>query len=100
MTPWEDTFDIDNGSVRYFGDNKHERDPSKSKGNAALLRQLALHTAQDASQRARAAPVLFFRRAAVGGRVKGNVRFMGLGVVSKAERVTEFDRSRGLYFTN
>lgn len=100
MTPWEDVYDIDNGAVRYFGDNKDEKDPSKAPGNIALLRQLALHTAQDAVQRARAAPILFFRRVTVDRRIKGNVMFLGVGVLQRAERVTEFDRSREIYFTN
>lgn len=100
MTPWEDVYDIDNGAVRYFGDNKDEKDPSKAPGNTALLRQLALHTAQDRDQRARAAPILFFRRVTIDGRIKGNVMFLGVGLLQRAERVTEFDRAREIYFTN
>jgi hypothetical protein len=36
QTPWQDIFDVDNGLIRYFGDNKRpDRDPATSLGNGA-----------------------------------------------------------------
>src|SRR5688572_7082161 len=37
-TPWHDIFDVDNGYIKYFGDNKVPgQDPSKAPGNKVLL---------------------------------------------------------------
>jgi len=45
-------------------------------------------------------PFVFFQRVAHAGRSKGNVRFQGFGIVARAERVTQYDRYRGVYFSN
>ncbi len=38
-TPWQDEFDVDNGYIKYYGDNKSIADPSKAPGNAYILEQ-------------------------------------------------------------
>lgn len=100
-TPWQDFFDPDNGHIHYFGDNKtHGTDPTLKKGNKALLQQFELHNSPDPEIRANSSPVLFFRRVAIAGRIKGNVQFQGFGIVSGAQRITQCDRKTGDYFTN
>ncbi len=100
-TPWQDFFDPDRGHIRYFGDNKPGgKDPARAKGNQALLRQFALHTSSNEADRAKACPIIFFRRVEVAGRAKGNVQFQGFGVITKVERVTQYHRRTDSPFTN
>lgn len=98
-TPWQDIFDVDNGTVRYFGDNKSSSAASLAPGNKLLLEQFRLHTSPDPEERKRAVPILFFEREAFEGRIKGNVRFQGLGVIQRIELVTQYQEKIG-YFTN
>lgn len=73
-TPWQDFFDVDNGHIRYFGDNKETgSDPALAPGNKVLLEQHGMHNAPEFEVRLYAAPVVFFRRVREGGRTKGNV---------------------------
>jgi hypothetical protein len=100
-TPWDDAFDQDSGFVRYFGDNRDPgADPSKSRGNALLLAQFAIHRSHDVTIRGCAAPLFLFRRVTVDGRQKGNVMFAGLAVIERAELVTQYDQARKQTFTN
>ena len=98
-TPWQDVFDVDNGAIRYFGDNKASASAHLAPGNQILLDQFKIHTSPDPVERSRAVPILFFEREEVEGRKKGNVRFQGLGILQKVELVTQFQKSIG-YFTN
>ena len=98
-TPWQDVFDVDNGSIRYFGDNKSSVAASLAPGNKLLRDQFQFHTSPDPSERAKAIPVLFFERGEVDGRKYGNVRFQGLGIIQRVELVTQFQKDIG-YFTN
>jgi hypothetical protein len=98
-TPWQDVFDVDNGLIRYFGDNKSASAAELSPGNKVLLEQFRLHTSPNPSDRSLAAPVIFFQREEVEGRKKGNVRFQGVGVLQKVELITQFQKDIG-YFTN
>jgi hypothetical protein len=98
-TPWQDVFDVDNGAIRYFGDNKASASAHLAPGNQILLDQFKIHTSPDPVERSRAVPILFFEREEVEGRKKGNVRFQGLGILQKIELVTQFQKSIG-YFTN
>lgn len=101
QTPWHDTFDADNGHIRYFGDAKTPgQDPAHTPGNKALLKAHAVRTAIDPSARRQAAPVLFFRRTSVNGVTKGFVTFQGFGIVERAERITQFDQRQTLSFSN
>ncbi len=100
-TPWEDFFDPDLGRVHYFGDNKTPgNDPSFSSGNKALLEQFELHTSPEAEKRMLACPIIYFKRIPFIGRAKGNVQFQGFGIISRAERVTQWDRKNERPFTN
>lgn len=99
ITPWQDVFDVDNGHVRYFGDNRTPgKDPSSSLGNSRLLSQWRLHTGPTQEDRARAAPIVLFRRVTRLGRPKGFVQFEGVALLRRAELVTQTGADG--YFTN
>lgn len=98
-TPWQDLFDVDNGVIRYFGDNKSASAASLAPGNRLLLEQFRYHTSPDPVERLKAVPILFFEREEFEGRVKGNVRFQGLGLIQRIELVTQYQSKIG-YFTN
>lgn len=100
-TPWRDVFDVDNGHIRYFGDAKTAgADPAEARGNKALLAAHALQTSFSEHERATAPPIIFFRRTAVEGAVKGHVVFQGFGVIERVERISQFNRKTGETFTN
>jgi len=100
-TPWEDFFDEDSGFIRYFGDNKPGRgSPEEADGNKALLEQHSLHVSEKEEERMRAVPILAFQAVKSDGRIKGNLKFCGLCLLEKVERVTQYDSSRKEYFTN
>ena len=100
-TPWQDFFDPDNGHIHYFGDNKVPgKDPASPPGNKALLEQFELHNSADPKKRIQACPIICFKRVAVGGRSKGNVEFQGFGIISRAERITQYDRRNQRPFVN
>lgn len=99
--PWEDFFDEDSGFIRYFGDNKPGRgSPEEADGNKALLEQHALHVSEKEEERMRAVPILAFQAVKIDGRIKGNLKFCGLCLLERVERVTQYDSSRKEYFTN
>lgn len=100
-TPWLDIFDLDNGHVRYLGDNKTPgKDPSMSRGNAAMLAEFRLHSAPDALTRALAAPIVIFRRIVHDGRPKGYIEFWGVAVIERVERITQVTPRDRLSFAN
>lgn len=100
-TPWHDTFDPDNGFVLYYGDNKSSKTaPGIASGNALLLKQFELHSSPDPAKRAQASPVVMWQRTTHGGRRKGQVAFMGLGVLARGELVTQYHPKTNDYFTN
>ena len=100
-TPWHDIFDPDNGHIRYFGDAKTPgADPAAAPGNKLLLEVHRVHTAVEAEARRSAVPILFFRRTTVEGVRKGFVQFQGLGVLERAERITQTAPRIGASFTN
>jgi hypothetical protein len=97
--PWLDEVDLDNGFLRYFGDNKPElsRTAETTPGNAALLDQLNLYSSSSDADRARAAPLLFFRN--LGSDIGVPlVEFLGFGVIKEAHRVTQL--FKGKSFSN
>jgi hypothetical protein len=98
-TPWQDIFDVDNGYVRYFGDNKSPAPAALAPGNKVLYEQFEHHSSPTKAGRENAVPILFFERETVDGRAKGNMRFQGLGVMQSLEIVTQFQPTIG-YFTN
>jgi hypothetical protein len=100
-TPWQDIFDSDNGYVRYYGDNRTPgRDPSLQPGNRALLKAHSDHTHHDPSERARATPLLLFKRVSREGAKKGFVQFEGLAIITGVELITQFSTGAGGSFAN
>jgi hypothetical protein len=101
QTPWQDTFDADNGFIRYFGDTKQpDLDPATSPGNAALREQLLRQSSPDPDVRQKSVPIIFFRRVPHAGRQKGNLMFQGYGVVTRAELITQYHPQGDHYFSN
>lgn len=98
-SPWRDEFVADRGFIRYFGDNKSSRSPDLAPGNRVILDQFQLHHGVNRNLRLEAVPLLFFKSVKVGSREKGNLRFEGLGLLSRAELVTQYQSDIG-YFTN
>jgi hypothetical protein len=94
--PWHDEIEPDRGYARYYGDNRTPgADPSRATGNAQLLAQFELHASPQQEMRQRAAPLLVFRS----GR-KGYKEFCGLGLLTGAQRVTQYAQRNGGFFTN
>ena len=99
--PWQDIWDVDNGWVRYYGDNRTPgADPAARPGNRALLNAHALHAHHDPHQRMRATPLLLFRRVPREGVAKGFAQFEGLGIVTGVELVTQYSSKAGGTFAN
>ena len=98
-TPWQDAFDVDNGYIKYFGDNKNISDPGNAPGNKLILEQFLLHNSSNIEDRLNAVPFVFFRSVKVGDRIKGNRIFQGIGLIRSAELVTQYQKDIG-YFTN
>jgi hypothetical protein len=100
-TPWTDSFDHQNGHVRYYGDNRDPgREPSKNRGNAALLHEARIHSSPHEHVRRTASPIFVFKRVAVDSRLKGNVLFVGLAILVKTSAITQTIRSTDSHFKN
>jgi hypothetical protein len=100
-TPWQDQFDVDNGRIRYYGDNRTPgRDPSARPGNSGLLAAHLQHAQYDPDERAKSVPLLFFRRVPHEGKAKGFARFEGVGIVTGVELVTQYSANAGGTFAN
>lgn len=99
-TPWEDIHRPDHGYCRYFGDNK----PGLKPANEALgnIRMLDAFVKQSGSihDRKIAPPILVFEATPYAGRIKGQVIFHGVGVITKAELVVQRDPKSNLTFPN
>ncbi|UUY05734.1 restriction endonuclease [Svornostia abyssi] len=99
--PWQDIWDVDNGWVRYYGDNRTPgADPAAKPGNRALITAHSLHAHHDPGDRARATPLILFRRVPREGRAKGFAQFEGLGIVTGVELVTQYSSKAGGTFAN
>ena len=100
-TPWQDRFDVDNGRIRYYGDNRTPgRDPATTPGNKALLAAWARHAQNDPAERSGSVPLLFFRRVPYAGRAKGFARFEGAGIVTGVELVAQYSARAAGTFAN
>jgi hypothetical protein len=93
-TPWHDELDAERGYIRYYGDNKAETglDAHETIGNRSVVDQYLLHLGATRADRLRAAPLLFFESLVHEGKSKGFWRFLGVGLVERAELVTQIDR--------
>jgi Restriction endonuclease AspBHI N-terminal/Restriction endonuclease len=90
QTPWQDIFAVDNGHIRYFGDNKTiGQDPLEVRGNALLRAAWEVHQGVTEAARRKAVPIVFFRRVARLGRQKGFIRFEGFGIVRRCELIAQ-----------
>jgi len=97
VTPWHDSYDMDSGRVRYFGDAKatHMPDPRAPKGNRAMLQLFEQQTSPDREIRARACPLLFFVTD-----LPGVVEFRGIGLIESVELVSQIEPRTGHAFSN
>src|SRR5512143_1524545 len=98
-TPWHDELNPEAGHIRYYGDNKASRGPTPldPSGNRAVKEEFRLHRSASRSERMRAAPMLFFEGIVHEGRAKGFWRFLGFGIVERAELTTQIDRQERLF---
>jgi Restriction endonuclease AspBHI N-terminal/Restriction endonuclease len=100
--PWHDTYDLDHGYVRYFGDHKvgSTAPLGVTRGNAALLDSWDAHRGATEVERLRATPLVLFRSVTIRGLVKGHVQFCGLAVMERLEHVIQRDPTTGQSFAN
>lgn len=95
-TPWHDTYDMDGGRVRYFGDAKEKHMPNPlTPKNKALIRQFELHRSPNRDERLLASPLLFF----VADK-RGEVEFRGFGLIEAVELVSQIESKTGAAFSN
>lgn len=98
-TPWQDVFDVDNGHIRYFGDNKIPgSDPSLSAGNKILLEAFDIYS--NADRRVFSTPLLFYKAVIRNSRAKGFIEFNGFGIITGVELVAQYDRKLDRTFSN
>lgn len=97
--PWLDEVDTVNGFIRYFGDNKPElrRPAETAPGNGILLEEMDNAASNSLGERAKAAPLLFFRNLG-SGEGAAITEFLGYGVIREAHRVTQL--YKGATFSN
>jgi hypothetical protein len=93
-TPWHDELDAERGHIRYYGDNKADTgtDAFGTVGNRSVLEQFLFHLGATRTDRLKAAPMLFFESLVHDGKSKGFWRFLGVGLLERAELVTQIDR--------
>jgi hypothetical protein len=100
-TPWQDTFDPDNGHIRYYGDNKEPgKDPAEAPGNKILIDAFKIHSTLDSQIRSQAVPLLFYRAVSKNEKAKGYVEFNGFGIIQNVELITQYDRAKDRAFSN
>jgi len=98
-TPWQDVFDVDNGHIRYYGDNKIPGyDPTLSTGNRILLESFDVYN--NADKRHFATPLLFYKAVNRSNKAKGFIEFNGFGIISGIELVAQYDRKLERTFSN
>jgi hypothetical protein len=98
-TPWQDVFDVDNGHIRYYGDNKHPgKDPALAPGNKYLLQ--AFDTYNDPDKRKASVPLLFYKAVAKNDAAKGFIEFNGFGIITGVELISQYDRKLDRTFSN
>ncbi|MFD6425947.1 HNH endonuclease [Streptomyces sp. NPDC060198] len=95
-TPWHDEFDLENGRVTYFGDQRvdHTVSVGETQGNKVLRKAWANHRAMTAQERISAAPLLVFATVTRNKTHKGYVKFCGLAVIEDVEEIEQSDKGR------
>lgn len=100
ITPWEDIHRPDQGYSRYYGDNKPgHKGANEAQGNIRMLEAFVLQSGTK-QNRLQAPPILVFEGVPYDGRIKGQVIFHGVGVITKAELVVQRDPTSILTFPN
>jgi len=98
-TPWQDVFDIDNGHIRYYGDNKTPgKDPITASGNQILID--AFETYNNIDKRFQSTPLIFYKTVSRKNKAKGFVEFNGFGIINGVELITQYDRKLDRTFSN
>jgi Restriction endonuclease AspBHI N-terminal/Restriction endonuclease len=92
-------FDVDNGHIRYYGDNKEPgSDPADAPGNKVLLSAFNIYN--DPDHRERAVPLIFYKSVTRQNKSKGFIEFNGFGIITAVEFVTQYDRKLDRTFSN
>ena len=98
-TPWQDVFDIDNGHIRYYGDNRKPGTmPELAQGNRILLHAFSIYNSD--SVRHNSVPLVFYKAVARNESSKGYVQFSGFGIITGVELKTQYDRATENSFSN
>ena len=101
QTPWKDIINEHSGNVVFFGDNKTaDKNANNVSGNAALIEQVALQNSNDLDSRNLAAPLLLFESISRDGIEKGQVKFCGLVLINKVEKITQVHPKTKISFEN
>lgn len=97
-TPWYDAYDLDVGTVKYFGDSRPGNAPNGhgALGNRAMVSLSTLFYSTSPDQRQSAPPIAIFRGeptevAGKGVLQKGFVRFVGVAILESHETVRQVD---------
>ena len=100
-TPWVDAINLDLGHVTFFGDNKKsDKAANQSKGNRALLEQIALQSGSSRNDRELASPIFLFESISRNGIQKGQVRFCGLAKFYSLEKIVQCNPRNDHHFEN
>jgi len=98
-TPWQDIFDVDNGHIRYYGDNKIPgNDPALSSGNKVLLHAFDTYNSIDKIKYS--VPLIFYKAVTRNNKPKGYIEFNGFGIITGIELITQYDRKLKRTFSN
>jgi|TARA_B110000211_G_scaffold219152_1_gene264687 hypothetical protein len=100
-TPWKDTFDVNNGHIHYFGDNKNPNLAGhETKGNKVLISALQSHSSVKSEVRNIAIPLIFYRSVTINNKKKGFIEFNGFGIIRGAQLVTQYCQKTKRSFSN
>lgn len=98
-TPWQDVFDVDNGHIRYYGDNrKPGSKPELSDGNKVLLQLFQTYYSE--LERPFSVPLIFYKAVSRNNSNKGYIQFNGFGIIKGVELKTQYDRTLDRTFSN
>ncbi|CAB4678059.1 MAG: hypothetical protein F2659_00065 [Actinobacteria bacterium] len=101
-TPWADVLRPDDGYVIYYGDNKDpaNRDATTVRGNRTMLEVMRLQHSASRAERLMAPPILVVTTHGATGLGKGFRRVEGLGVITRAEVISQRHADQPLSFQN
>ncbi len=101
-TPWSDIIRPDEGYIVYYGDNKDPAncDATSVDGNRRMLEAMRLQHSSRREDRLLAAPVLVVSAHGRNGLGKGYRRVEGIGVIVRAEVISQRHTEQPLAFQN